>query len=145
ATGILASVMMAQFILESAFGKSGLSVNANNYFGMKAGSSKDPWEGSTWDGVSKYTTLTEEYYGKTVTITASFRKYNSFYESVADHSAYLLNAKNGTSLRYAGLSGCKDYRQAAQIIKDGGYATGATYVDSICNLIEKWNLTKFDL
>lgn len=35
-SGILASVSMAQFILESGYGKSELAQNANNCFGMKA-------------------------------------------------------------------------------------------------------------
>ena len=31
-----------------------------------------------------------------------------------------------------------------QIIKDGGYATSSIYVQSLCNIIEKWNLTQYD-
>ena len=34
-SGILASITMAQAILESGWGTSELAVNANNYFGMK--------------------------------------------------------------------------------------------------------------
>ena len=48
-------------------------------------------------------------------------------------------------MRYAGLKGCADYKKAAQIIKDGGYATSLSYVSSLCSLIEKWNLTQYDL
>ncbi len=33
----------------------------------------------------------------------------------------------------------------AQIIKDGGYATSLTYVDKLCSIIEKWNLTQYDV
>ena len=29
-----------------------------------------------------------------------------------------------------GLKGCSDYKKAVQIIKDGGYATSLTYVES---------------
>lgn len=42
------------------------------------------------------------------------------------------------------LSGCTDYKTAAQIIKNGGYATDVKYVDKICSLIERWDLTRFD-
>ena len=49
-TGILASVSMAQFILESGYGKSELAQNANNVFGMKCSLSGNTWSGSTWDG-----------------------------------------------------------------------------------------------
>ena len=32
-----------------------------------------------------------------------------------------------------------------QIIKDGGYATGLTYVEKLYSIIERWNLTKWDV
>ena len=66
-------------------------------------------------------------------------------DSISDHSAYLLGAKNGSKLRYDGLKGCTDYRKAVQIIKDGGYATSLTYVENLCSIIERWNLTQFDV
>lgn len=66
-------------------------------------------------------------------------------DSIADHSAYLLGAKNGSKLRYDGLKGCTDYKKAVQIIKDGGYATSLTYVEKLCSIIERWNLTQFDV
>ena len=79
-----------------------------------------------------------------VTITADFRKYPCIEDSIADHSAYLLGAKNGSKLRYAGLEGCTNYKKAVQIIKDGGYATSLTYVEKLISIIEKWNLTQYD-
>ena len=66
-------------------------------------------------------------------------------DSIADHSAYLLGAKNGSKLRYDGLKGCTDYKKAVQIIKDGGYATSLTYVQNLCSIIERWNLTQYDV
>lgn len=146
-TGILASVSMAQFILESGYGKSELAQNANNVFGMKCSLSGNTWSGSTWDGTSKYTKQTKEQNsdGSYETITADFRKYPCVEDSIADHSAYLLGAKNGSKLRYDGLNGCTDYKKAAQIIKDGGYATSLAYVENLCSIIERWNLTQFDV
>ena len=144
--GILACISFAQFILESGYGKSELAQKANNCFGMKKSLSGNSWSGSAWDGKSIYTKQTKEQNkdGSYVTITAEFRKYDSVEDSIADHSAYLLGAKNGTDLRYPGLKGCTDYRKAAQIIKDGGYATSLTYVDKLCSIIEKWDLTRFN-
>lgn len=52
--GVLASVTIAQAILESSWGTSELAENANNYFGMKCSLSSNSW-GSVWDRVSKYT------------------------------------------------------------------------------------------
>lgn len=79
-----------------------------------------------------------------ITIAADFRKYGCVEDSITDHSAYLLGAKNGSAFRYNGLKGCTDYKKAVQIIKDGGYATSSTYVSNLCSIIERWNLTKYD-
>lgn len=146
-SGILASVSMAQFILESGYGKSELAQNANNCFGMKSSLSGNSWAGSAWDGHSVYTMQTGEQNtdGSYVTVTADFRKYGSIEDSIADHSAYLLGAMNGSKKRYEGLAGCTDYKKAVQIIKDGGYATSLDYVQNLCQVIEQWNLTQFDV
>lgn len=146
-SGILASVSMAQFILESGYGKSELAQGANNCFGMKKSLSGNTWGGSTWDGSSVYTKKTQEQRadGSYVTITADFRRYGCVEDSIADHSAYLIGAKNGSKLRYDGLRGCTDYKKAAQIIKDGGYATSLAYVDKLCSIIERWKLTQYDV
>ena len=145
-SGILASITAAQFILESGYGKSELAQNANNCFGMKKSLSGNTWSGSAWDGKSVYTKQTKEQNadGSYVTITADFRKYPSVEDSIADHSAYLLGAMNGKTQRYAGLKGCTDYKKAAQLIKDGGYATSLTYVQNLISIIERWNLTQYD-
>lgn len=144
-SGILASVSLAQFILESGYGKRELAQNANNCFGMKKSLSGNTWSGSSWDGKCIYTKKTqEEENGKMITITADFRKYGCVEDSITDHSAYLLGAKNGSAFRYNGLKGCTDYKKAVQIIKDGGYATSSTYVSNLCSIIERWNLTKYD-
>ena len=144
--GILASVSMAQFVLESSYGKSELAQNANNLFGMKCSLSGNSWSGSSWDGKSKYTKKTQEQNpdGGMETITADFRKYPCIEDSIADHSAYLLGAMNGKKLRYDGLKGCTDYKKAVQIIKDGGYATSLAYVEKLISIIEKWKLTQYD-
>lgn len=145
-TGILACVSMAQFILESGYGKSELAQKANNCFGMKTSLSGNSWPNSAWDGKSVYTKKTQEQNadGSMVTITADFRKYACVEDSIADHAAYLLGAMNGSKKRYEGLEGCTDCKKAAQIIKDGGYATSHTYVQNLCNIIERWNLTQYN-
>ena len=145
-SGILASVSAAQMILESGYGKTELAQQANNAFGMKCSLSGNTWGGSTWDGSSKYTKRTKEQKkdGTEYEITADFRKYSCLEDSVADHSAYLLGAMNDGALRYAGLAGEKDYREAVTIIKNGGYATDTKYIDKVCSIIEKWQLDKLD-
>lgn len=145
-SGVLASVTTAQAILESGYGSTDLAKNANNFFGMKCTLSGNTWPGSSWDGVSKYTKKTPEDKGngELYYITADFRKYNTPAESVADHSAYLLGAMNGSKKRYEGLNGETDPAKAIAIIKNGGYATDTSYVSKILNIIERFNLTQYD-
>ena len=75
-SGILASITIAQAILESGWGTSELAVNANNFFGMKKSLSGNTWSNSTWDGKSIYTKVTGEQKptGTYYEIKADFRK-----------------------------------------------------------------------
>lgn len=144
-TGILASVTIAQAILESGWGQSTLAQNGNNLFGMKMNLSGNTWSGSAWDGVNFYKKRTYEYgSGGRYSITAKFRKYSCIEDSIEDHSAYLLNAKNGSRKRYAGLTKTSSYKKQLQIIKNGGYATSSSYVSQLSNVIRTYNLTKWD-
>lgn len=142
---IFPSITIAQAILESNWGRSKLATEANNLFGMKCYLSGNTWE-SCWDGVSSYNKETKEEYskGNITTIKANFRKYPSISDSIKDHSLYLVGARNGSSLRYKGLSEASDYQKQIQIIKEGGYATDSQYVSKICNIIETYSLDKYD-
>ena len=143
-SGILASVTTAQAILESAYGKSELALDALNLGGMKAELSGNTWP-SAWDGrIYQKETAEQLDDGSYISIKADFRAYPSVAAYLADHSAYLRGAKKGTALRYEGIVGCMDYRTAFQILKNGGYATSHNYVDNLCRVVEKWNLTRFD-
>lgn len=144
-SGVMASVTLAQAILESGWGKSELAQKANNLFGMKTSLSGNTWAGSVWDGKSKYTIKTAEYTSSSkYYISASFRKYPSIEKSIADHSAYLTHARNGSALRYKGLTSAKTYTKQLQIIKNGGYATSPSYVSQLSKVITTYNLTKWD-
>ncbi len=144
-TGVLASVTLAQAINESGWGTTTLAQQGNNIFGMKISLSGNKWAGSVWDGRSYVTIKTrEEYGGKKVWIKAKFRKYNSVSDSIADHSAYLVNAMNGKNKRYAGLNMTKNYVQQLNIIKKGEYCTWSSYVPELTKLIKKYNLTQYD-
>lgn len=144
-SGVLASVSMAQFILEGGWCESDLSIKANNCFGMKKNLSGNTWSGSAWDGHSVISMKTKEFEdGKEITITAEFRKYPDVARSIADHSAYLVGAKNGKILRYSGLKNEKNYKKAVKIIKNGGYATAPDYEKVLCNIIEQYNLNQFN-
>lgn len=132
-SGILASLTTAQAILESAWGTSELAVNANALFGIKADSR---WAGKVYSKDTK-----ECYDGANyTTITALFRAYGSWEESVADHSAFLLAAT-----RYAAVVGERDYKTACKAIKAAGYATAPDYAEKLVALIEKYNLYEYDI
>ncbi len=145
ASGVPASVTIAQGILESGYGTEELAVKANNFFGMKCTLSGNTWK-SAWDGKSKHTKKTKEQTkdGKEYTVTAAFRKYPDMETSVRDHSLYLTGAKNGSKLRFTGLAEEKDPRKAITIIKNGGYATDTKYVDKVMSIINRYNLTQYD-
>lgn len=146
-TGLLASVGIAQFCLESGYATTDLAQFANNLHGMKCNLSGNDWPGSVWDGKSKYTKKTAEQdaNGNVYYVTADFRKYACAEDSIADRAAYFAGAMNGSQKRYPGLTGERDYRKAIQIIKDGGYATDINYVSKLCSLVERWNLTQYDI
>ena len=144
-SGILPSVTLAQAILESGWGKSYLAQKANNIFGMKAVISGNNWIGTTWDGKSYIRLLSgEEYGGKKVKVNSNFRKYNTVYLSIRDHSAYLRYARNGSSYGYAGIAQTKSFSKQIAIIRKGGYATSSNYASSLISLIRRYNLSRFD-
>lgn len=128
-SGILASLTIAQAILESGWGKSGLAVNANNLFGIKGDYNGEYYEADTqeWDGT--------QY----VTVVAQFRKYPSWAESLADHSD-LFNRLD----RYENLRGLADYKLACQYVQEDGYATDPEYTDKLVSIIETYGLTAYD-
>lgn len=129
-TKILASLTIAQAILESNWGRSSLAVAPNNnLFGIKG----------SYNGQSCVFPTNECYNGKWVQVNANFRKYPSWAESIADHSA-LFNNYN----RYANLRGCTDYKLACKYVREDGYATDPNYTNKLINLIETYNLNRFD-
>lgn len=136
-SGILASVTMAQCILESGWGKSSLASDYNNYFGIKAGSG---WDGPT---VTMQTTE-QDASGNSYTVEASFCVFEDVSDSIRQHSIFLWNTKGGDSYRYRAAAGVTDYVEATTIIKEGGYATDVDYIDKICGIIEAYNLTQYD-
>ena len=144
-TGILASVSLAQAINESGWGRTTLCQASNNMFGMKCSLSGNTWSGSVWDQ-KRYVAIrtTEEYGGKKVKITAKFRRYPNVAMSVADHSAYLRFARDGSGYRYAGITSTTSYVRQLKIIQKGGYCTWSSYISELTSIIKKYNLTKWD-
>lgn len=128
-SGILASLTAAQALIESNKGNSGLTQKANNLFGIKG----------SYNGDS-ITMNTKEYVnGRYITVPAQFRKYPSWAESIADHSA-MFNRMS----RYANLRGLKDYKLACKYVREDGYATSPTYTETLIKTIEEYHLYEWD-
>lgn len=124
---ILPSLTIAQAILETGWGKSALG---NNLFGIKAD--------SNWKGKKQLATTNEHVNGKTVTIQAWFRDYNSIYESLEDRYKFL------QTKRYTKVVGETNYKIACREIQKAGYATDPQYPIKLIQIIEQNNLQNID-
>ena len=134
---ILPSLTIAQAILESDWGRSELARNANALFGIKAHT--DPTHKKT------YTKTTWEYSnGKYIQIEAKFKAYDSWEESVKDRSKYLATRQIGGVHIYKDLIGETNYKKACEKIYKAGYATDPNYPKKLIDIIEKYNLDRFD-
>ena len=121
---IPASITLAQGLLESGAGKSELARKSNNHFGIKCHS---------WDG--KHTYHDDDEKGE------CFRVYKNVRDSYEDHSIFL-----ATGSRYAFLFKFSetDYVNWARGLKRAGYATSPTYADKLIEIIERYDLDRFD-
>ena len=122
--GIPASIKLAQALLESGNGNSYLATNANNHFGIKCG--------GVWRGRS----ITRPDDGP----NDCFRVYNNPDDSFRDHSQFLLRK------RYEALFALKkdDYKGWAHGLKKAGYATNPRYAYLLIDLIERYDLHRYD-
>ncbi len=133
ATGVPASVTIAQAIIESYWGSSRLSAEDNNFFGIK-GDAKPGTAGLVW-----FNTW-EVLGGRSVQINAPFRAYNSMADSFVDHGNFFLE-----NSRYASAMAVKDdARQFAQAIAHDGYATAPDYASKLIQLMDRYNLYRYD-
>ncbi len=132
-THVPAAVTIAQAILESEWGRSGLSQQGQNYFGIKAASGPGPAgviNMNTWEVIG----------GSNVTINDGFKAYHNLYESVMDHGRFL--AENP---RYAAAFQTTDPKVFAQRMHQAGYATDPGYTSKVNSLIDTYNLTQYDV
>lgn len=130
---IPASLTIAQAALESGWGNSGLTVKANNLFGIK---------GSGPAGSIAVRT-TEYINGKPVQVTAAFRAYNDWGESVADHSALIIGGVSWNRNLYSKVIGV-DGQTAAREIAAAGYATDPNYTAKLIQIMDTFNLYQYD-
>ena len=125
ATGIPASITLAQGCLESGNGNSSLATKANNHFGIKC---HNNWKGKT----IKHD---DDAPGE------CFRSYKNADESFRDHSDFLRYRD-----RYAFLFDLEptDYKGWAYGLKKAGYATAPNYATHLIQIIEENELWRYD-
>ena len=125
------SPIIAQAIIESGWGKSGLASKYHNYFGLKCGSS--------WKGKSVNMTTKEEYKVGTMTnIRDNFRVFDDFDDGIRGYFEFI------NTRRYANLKGVKNPEEYVRRLKADGYATSSKYVDNIMRVVHDNKLTRFD-
>lgn len=125
------SVVIAQAICETGWGQSPIMMKANAIFGIKAYG----WNGKVYNAKTK-----ECYDGKTyVTIDDCFRAYNNIGESVSDYFDLITKSE-----RYRKACVANSPLECITAIKNGGYATSPSYIDTIMSIIKGSNLTKYD-
>ena len=137
ANDLYASVMIAQAILESGWGTSTLTTQANNMFGIK---------GSYNGQYVEMATLEDNGSGNYYQIIAKFRKYPSLRESFQDNAYVLRNTSFAAgSYYYSGAwkSNTRSYTEATAWLQ-GRYATDTYYASKLNNLIATYNLTQYD-
>lgn len=129
------SVCIGMACVESGYGTAG-SCKHHSYLGHKVGSGKTATK--YWTG-KFFTSKTKEEYtvGIHTVITSAFRAYDSMEQCVFNFYE-LLN----TSL-YHRVTNC-DYKTQMKQIKQCGYMTSSTEVNSVISIIEKYDLTRFD-
>lgn len=134
---LYASVMIAQAGIESAWGS---SIIGNNLFGIKCYNREY--------GCSDNLTTNEEVNGKIITIKDSFQlspeggkigAVKLYVDFLYNGSAFPKYSRKLTKTYH------KTYRSAVNsLITDLKYATDTSYINKIINVIETYNLTKYD-
>ena len=124
-SGVPASIILAQGMLESNNGNSTLAIEANNHFGIKC---HDNWRGAT-------------IYHDDDRRNECFRKYRKPEESFIDHSDFLRDTR-----RYAFLFDLAptDYKGWARGLHKAGYATNPDYANMLIKIIEDNKLYLLD-
>ncbi|MEY4933789.1 MAG: hypothetical protein RIS64_148 [Bacteroidota bacterium] len=126
-SGIPASIILGQAILESAAGTSDLAKKSNNHFGIKSSAS--------WKGRSVQAQDDDP-------APSMFRAYDNIEASYTDHTDHIKTSGNYDDLFKLGST---DYKGWANGLKRGGYATRADYAAALIKVIEENDLKKYDL
>ncbi len=133
--GIPASIKLAQGLLESGAGTSDLARRANNHFGIKCGSG---WTGKT------YYKKDDDYNERGELVESCFRDYRDPESSYIAHSEFLRDPNKQFRYGFLFRLDPTDYKAWARGLKRAGYATSATYSSKLIDIIERYELHRYD-
>ncbi len=132
-----ASVTIAQAILESGWGTSGLTANDRNYFGIKCFAG---FYGPVAVGCHRYKTTECDKKGRCTPQYADFRIYRSASDSFTDHGLFLVtNSRYAPAFRYS-----NNPKQFAIEIHKAGYATSPTYAAKLISIMDQYDLYRYN-
>lgn len=120
------SVMLAQAFLETGGGKSYLSINHNNFFGIKC-----------FKGCNDQNSVQL----KDDTPFDRFKSYNNAFDSFRHYANLISKSSRYKSLMQIPKSNFRDWCIG---LKNAGYATDKEYHFKLIRIIEKYGLDRFD-
>lgn len=131
---LLPSITIAQACLESNYGQSQLAQKYNNLFGVKG----------TNPNTSAVMSTKEYTNGKWVTVKARFQIYDSYEVAIRAHARLFEQGTSWNKDQYKDVLAAKTYKQQAKALVTDSYATDPSYATKLINLIEQYNLSKYD-
>lgn len=131
-TGLFASLMIAQAIIESGDGNSLLAREYNNHFGIKA---------NGWQGKIVVLKTREVYNGASCFIHDGFRVYDSIEQGFKDRNRFLKMNKRYAN---AGVFEAKTPEEQAKDFQEAGYATDPNYANLLIAVINGSSLKQYD-
>jgi hypothetical protein len=132
-SGIPASIILAQAILESGYGNSDLCLRSKNHFGIK-------WKNKN-DGNYVYS-LDDDYNSAGKHIPSKFILYENDVQSFRHHTDFLMCRVNYKQLFNYSRS---NFINWAYGLKDCGYSTDKTYGTQLIQIIKRYELYNYDL
>ncbi|GAB3716476.1 glucosaminidase domain-containing protein [Mariniluteicoccus flavus] len=133
--GVPASIAIGQAILESGWGRSGLTIWGGAYFGIKCSRVSSRYQ----SGCVAQSSLEYDASASPRAEVSSFRTYASPRDSFADHGDFLR-----TNPRYADAFRTKDPQEFVTRIHRAGYATDPGYPQLVMSLVDAHDLRRFD-
>lgn len=130
----VASAIISQAGIESAWGTSGLSTTCHNYFGMK-------WKDGCGADYKEYSTKEQRSDGTYYSVIARFRKYNTMEDGIEGYFRFIESYSRYKPV-IAVSSG--DYRQYSLALKSCGWATSIKYAQNLIATVESRGLQSYD-